>query len=79
MDLDDGAEAAVETTDNVMSTIEKVGHPRFYILFLFQTKFHQLRKIIKSICSSPQRRQSWAREILFIQGSGNTSLMLFSM
>ncbi|KAF8234673.1 hypothetical protein L208DRAFT_1070791, partial [Tricholoma matsutake] len=32
----------------------------------------RLRKIIKGVRSSPQRRQSWAREILFIQGSGSS-------
>jgi hypothetical protein len=45
------------------------------------TKFEQLRKIINGVRKSPQRRQSWAREILFIQGSGDSddlsaSLML---
>jgi len=34
-------------------------------------KFEQLQKIIKGVHSSPQCRQSWAHEILFIQGSGS--------
>ncbi|KAF8808831.1 hypothetical protein BYT27DRAFT_7022995, partial [Phlegmacium glaucopus] len=37
-----------------------------------EIKFKQLWKIIKSVCSSPQRRQSWACEILFVQGSGSS-------
>ncbi|KAF8801337.1 hypothetical protein BYT27DRAFT_7115381, partial [Phlegmacium glaucopus] len=36
--------------------------------------FKQLWKIIKSVHSSPQRHQSWAREIQFIQGSGRQVL-----
>jgi len=41
----------------------------------------KLRKVVKAVRSSPQRRQSWAREIQFVHGSGisddcSTSLML---
>jgi len=32
--------------------------------------FNKLRKIVKAVCSSPQRRQSWAREIQFAQAEG---------
>jgi hypothetical protein len=36
-------------------------------------KLWQLRKVVKAVRSSPQRRQSWAREIQFIQAGGNSA------
>jgi hypothetical protein len=82
-DEQDGDSMVEIELDIMLSGVEKVGNPQFQVRILFfdQMKFEQLRKIIKGVRSSPQRRQSWAREILFIQGSGSSddcsaSLML---
>lgn len=77
---DDGI-ASDEVTDDqdakagsVLSAIEKVDfcvqHCRTNLIM---DKFWQLRKVIKAVRSSPQHRQSWAREIQFIQAGGNST------
>jgi hypothetical protein len=38
---------------------------------LTETQLFKLRKIVKAVRSSPQRRQSWAREIQFVQAEEN--------
>ena len=70
----DNQDGATEKADGVLSAIEKVS-------FLYSTRyaslttdaFWQLRKVVKAVRSSPQRRQSWAREIRFIQAGGNST------
>jgi hypothetical protein len=73
----------MDTADGVLSAIQKVS---LHLKSSYQLRkaihdFIQLRKIVKAVRSSPQRRQTWAREIQVVQGSGvsedaSASLML---
>ena len=73
-----------DAADGVLSAIQKVSlHKKSYQLRneIQDFLFIQLRKIVKAVCSSPQHRQTWAREIQVVQGSGvsedfSASLML---
>ena len=79
-DDDMGTDAA----DGVLSAIQKVSlHKKSYQLRRETQDLLsiQLRKIVKAVRSSPQHRQTWAREIQVVQGSGvsedcSASLML---
>jgi hypothetical protein len=67
-DLDDSEDATKESTkaiNTVLSAIEKVRSGM--LLTEFNSTYLQLRKIVKAVRSSPQRRQNWVREIQFVQ------------
>jgi hypothetical protein len=48
--------------ENVLESIAKV---RFHVIIseTCYNSFHQLYKVIRTVCSSPQRRQNWLKEV----------------
>lgn len=61
----------IDATSNVLSAVEKVCVSIFLNLFLNNNTFTQLRKIIRAIRSSPQRKQNWLHQVTMSQQCKN--------
>jgi hypothetical protein len=68
VDLDDDADVA----SGVLPAIERVDITQsLHKMIELKQTFDKLRKIVRAVCSSPQHRQAWAREIQFAQVEGS--------
>ena len=68
------ADLAPETdpvaADGVLPAVKRV-HVTHSFTNWATNNFYKLRKIVRAVRSSPQRRQYWAREIQFVQLGGS--------